>query len=368
MSGLDLDLRVRRGDTFRLRFATIVQPGRTVALLGPNGAGKSTVVSAIAGLIPIEAGHISLDKAILDDPVSDVFVPAEQRRIGVVFQDYLLFPHLSVAENVAFGLRSRGIGRDRALTAAGEWLTRLGLAGLAGRKPGGLSGGQAQRVALARALVTEPDLLLLDEPLSALDVTTRTEMRRALGEHLGEFRGPRLLITHDPTEAFLLADEVHIIEHGDITQSGTPEEIRLRPRTRYAADLAGANFILAEAHNGLVTAGDHILHLADPVPDGSLVLTIHPAAISIHKSHPEGSPRNTWQTTIDRVERLGRRTRLLTTSPLPLTVEVTTASIDELHLEIGSRIWVAIKATEIGVQTDGGVEPAIQSPVPESNR
>lgn len=349
--GLDLDVDVRRG-SFHLRVATTVAAGRTIALLGPNGAGKSTAVSAIAGLIPIDVGHITLDGTVLDDPRAGVFVPAEQRKVGVVFQDYLLFPHLSVLENVAFGLRTRGSGRDVAFTAARDWLTRLGLAGLEDRKPGELSGGQSQRVALARALVTGPDLLLLDEPLSALDVTTRTELRRALHEHLETFQGPRMLITHDPTEAFLLADEVHIIEQGEITQSGTPDEIRLRPQTPYAADLAGSNFIVAEARSDLVMVGDHVLHIADQVPDGPLVLTIHPTAVSVHKSHPEGSPRNTWETTIERVERLGARTRLLAGVPLPLMVEVTTASMDDLGLEVGSRIWVAIKATEIGVQID----------------
>jgi molybdate transport system ATP-binding protein len=368
MSGLELDVSVRRSDNFRLQIAATVPAGHTVALLGPNGAGKSTAVAAIAGLLPIDTGHIRLDGTSLDYPPDDVFVPADQRRIGVVFQDYLLFPHMSVLENVAFGLRSRGIGKDQALAAARDWLTRLGLSGLEDRKPDDLSGGQSQRVALARALVTEPDLLLLDEPLSALDVTTRTELRRALGEHLEEFQGPRMLITHDPTEAFLLADEVHIIEQGEVTQAGTPDEIRLRPRTPYAADLAGSNFILAKADSGLVTVGDHVLHLAEQMPDGPLVLTIHPAAISIYPSRPEGSPRNTWETTIGRVERLGGRTRLLTTAPLPLTVEVTTASFDDLRLETGSRIWVAIKATEIGVQSDRGIDSRIGSRVPESNR
>lgn len=356
--GLELETKVRRSETFCLDIAVSVPAGRTIALLGPNGAGKSTAVAAIAGLLPIDEGHIILDETVLDDPANDVFVPAEQRRIGVVFQDYLLFPHLSVIQNVAFGLRTRKVSRDEAFERSRTWIVRLGLTDLEQRKPGDLSGGQAQRVALARALVTEPDALLLDEPLSALDVTTRTEMRRVLAGHLAEFDGPRLLITHDPTEAFLLADEVHIVEHGVITQAGTPDEIRLRPQTQYAADLAGANFLVAAASGGVLKVGDHILHVADPPPDGPAVVTIHPTAVSIHTSQPEGSPRNTWATTIDRVERLGTRARLRTGPPLPLTAEVTEAARVDLALEEGSAVWVAIKATEIGVQDDRDREEA----------
>lgn len=348
--GLEVRARLRRSETFQLDIAVSVPAGHTVALLGPNGAGKSTAVAAIAGLLPIDEGVVSLGGTVLDDPANEVFVPAEERRIGVVFQNYLLFPHLSVIQNVAFGLRAKKVSRDEAFEQSRVWIGRLGLADLEQRKPGDLSGGQAQRVALARALVIEPTALLLDEPLSALDVTTRTEMRRVLGEHLANFGGPRLLITHDPTEAFLLADVVHIVEGGEITQAGSPDEIRLRPRTPYAADLAGSNFLIGAASGGILEVADHVLHVADEIPDGPVVVTIHPTAVSIHTRQPEGSPRNTWATTIDRVERLGTRTRLLTGQPLPLTVEVTEASRADLHLETGSDVWVAIKATEIGIQ------------------
>lgn len=351
-NGLEVRARIRRSETFQLDIDLTVSAGRTVALLGPNGSGKSTAVAAIAGLLPIDEGRLVLDGETLDDPAEDIFVPADRRHIGVVFQDYLLFPHLSVLENVSFGLRTRGTGRDEAHQRSRAWIDRLGLAGLESRRPGDLSGGQAQRVALARALVTEPAALLLDEPLSALDVTTRTEMRRVLDEHLAAFGGPRMLITHDPTEAFLLADEVHIVEHGEITQAGTPDEIRMRPRTPYAADLAGSNFLVASASGGILKVADHVLHVAEELPDGPVVVTIHPTAVSIYTTRPEGSPRNTWLTTLDRVERLGTRARLRTGLPLPLTVEVTEAARSDLALQAGSQVWVAVKATEIGVQKD----------------
>jgi molybdate transport system ATP-binding protein len=341
-----------RGVSFRLDLDLVIPPGRTVALLGPNGAGKSTAVSALAGLLPIDTGRIILAGVLLDDPASGVFVPPESRRVGVVFQEYLLFPHLNIVENVAFGLRSRGVPKAEALTRGGDWLRRLDVSEFEKRKPGELSGGQAQRVALARALVTEPDLLLLDEPLSALDVTTRVELRRVLDRHLDEFEGPRLVITHDPAEAFLLADEVHVIEGGSVTQSGAPDDIRLRPRTAYAADLAGSNLLFGEAANGVVDIGAHQLHIPEHDVVGDVLLTIRPSAVSVHRSQPEGSPRNSWEPRDEIMERLGERTRLRTGSPLPLTIEITSEATADLGLDEGDPIWVAVKATEIGVESE----------------
>jgi len=352
VTGAPLRARVviNRSDDFSVDVDISIQPGVTAALLGPNGAGKSTTVSAIAGLLPVDAGRIELGLETLDDPSTATFVPPELRRIGVVFQDYLLFPHLTVLENIAFGLRSRGVRRGQAAESARDWMKRLGIEGLERRLPGELSGGQAQRVALARALVVEPDLLLLDEPLSALDVTTRVELRRALAEHLVDFGGPKLLITHDPTEAFLLADVVYVIEGGVITQSGTADEIRLRPKTRYAADLAGSNLISGQAEDGHVDVGMFSLSIADHDVSGSVLLTIHPTAVSLHRTRPDGSQRNSWRTSVKVVERLGDRVRLQTGGPVPLTVEVTREAMDVLSLRPGVETWVAVKATEIGVE------------------
>ncbi|HEY7824304.1 MAG TPA: ATP-binding cassette domain-containing protein [Acidimicrobiia bacterium] len=352
MSGLEARMVVARSGSFRLDIDLSIGPGETAALLGPNGAGKSTAVQALAGLLPLEEGRIVLDGRVLDDPGARVFVAPEEREIGVVFQDYLLFPHLSVLENIAFGLRSRKQQRDRALARAGSWLESLGLPGMASRRPGDLSGGQAQRVALGRALATEPRLLLLDEPLAALDVTTRVELRRVLADHLDAFSGPRLLITHDPTEAFLLADRIHVVEDGRITQVGTADDIRIHPRTRYAADLAGSNLVQGTADDGVVEINGHRLHIADHDITGPVVMTVHPTAISVHQSRPEGSQRNVWPTRVDRLETMGDRVRLLTATPLPLTVEVTAGAAEALGLSEGADIWLAIKATEIRVEGD----------------
>jgi len=351
-AGLEARLVVGRGESFRLDLSLSIPPGTTAALLGPNGSGKSTAVAALAGLLPLEEGRISLGGSVLDEPGKDLFVPPEARKVGVVFQDYLLFPHLDVLENIAFGLRSRRAGKEIALARAAEWVERLGLHGLAHRRPGDLSGGQAQRVALARALVTEPDLLLLDEPLSALDVTTRVQFRRTLAEHLEGFAGPRMLITHDPTEAFLLADEIHVIEHGTLTQVGPSDDIRLRPQTPYVADLAGSNLVAGTANDGIIDTLGHFLHIADHTIKGSVLATIRPSAISLHRREPDGSPRNAWKTTIDLVEHLGDRTRLRTGGPLPLTAEITEEATRALDLVEGVAVWVSIKATEITVEPD----------------
>jgi molybdate transport system ATP-binding protein len=352
VTGADLDARVviRRSASFVVDLDLSIPAGTTAALLGPNGAGKSSVVAAIAGLQPIDAGRISLGGSVVDDPAGRVFVPPEERRVGVVFQDYLLFPHLTALDNVAFGLRSRGVSRDEARTRARDRMSRLGLGRLGDRRPADLSGGEAQRVALARALVTEPVALLLDEPLAALDVTTRTELRHVLAEMLDAFDGVRLFITHDPTEAFLLASEVHIIEGGSVTQSGTADDIRLHPRTQYAADLAGSNLIVGVAEFGVVRVGGVTLHLADASVVGPVLITVRPTSITLHRRRPEGSQRNSWSTTVERVERLESRVRVRTGGPLPLTVEVTEGARSELDLESGSPVWIAFKATELVVQ------------------
>jgi len=230
------DIRTRRGD-FALDVSLRVQPGEVLALLGPNGAGKSTTIGCISGIVPLDSGRISVGDSVLDEVAADVVVPIEARRVGLVFQDYRLFPHLSVLENVAFGQRSRGVARAKARATALEWLDRLGIAAFAGVRPGSLSGGQSQRVALARALAMEPDVLLLDEPLAALDVEVRADVRAELVDHLALFSGATIVVTHDLADAEALADRVAVIEGGRVSQLATVGQLRSNPATPWVSSL-----------------------------------------------------------------------------------------------------------------------------------
>ena len=347
-AGLEARVVVER-DGFVLDVSLSIPPGHTLAVLGPNGAGKTTLVEALAGLAPLDRGFVRLDERILDDPDGRVFVAPSDRRIGLVFQDGMLFPHLGALENIAFGLRARGVPRSEARRRAAGWLDAVGLADLAQRRPGKLSGGQAQRVALARALVTDPAMLLLDEPFSALDITSRAGLRQLLRDHLSGYSGPRLLITHDPTEAFLLADQLVIMEDGSVVQAGSADEIRLRPASRYAADLAGVNLLVGTSSGRVMTVQGHRLLVAERV-EGRVIATIHPRAISIHLDRPGGSPRNSWQTRIHHIDHDADRVRVQTGAPLPVTAEVTPDALSALNLSAGSSIWVSIKATEIHVE------------------
>jgi molybdate transport system ATP-binding protein len=240
--GLQAEIVVER-ESFELRVELEVAAGRTLALLGPNGAGKSTVLRAISGLVRLSAGRISVAGTVLDDAGRGSFLPPEHRRVALVPQDYLLFPHLTVLENVAFGLRATGIGRDRARARAADWLDRVGLTASAAAKPVELSGGQAQRVALARALVLEPRLLLLDEPLAALDAEIRSQLRSDLAAHLRDFGGCAIVVTHDPLDALVLGDQLVVLEGGRAVQRGTPAEVAGTPATGYVAQLMGLNLI-----------------------------------------------------------------------------------------------------------------------------
>ena len=342
----DIDLRL---GNLHLGIGLDVAEGEVVALVGPNGAGKTTALRAIAGLQPIDAGRITLDGHTLDDPAAGVLVPPHQRPIGVVFQDYLLFPRLTALDNVAFGLRARGRPKSEARAVAARWLGRVGLADHAHAKPRTLSGGQAQRVALARALATEPRLLLLDEPLAALDAQRRIEVRTDLRNHLDTFTGARLLITHDPIDAVVLADRLVILEAGRVTQTGTTADVVARPRSRYVADLVGINLLHATRtgpHTARLDTGAE-LTTADPLPGADVAVAVRPQAVALHRHRPDGSPRNTWQGTITAIEGDRDRVRVRLDGPVPLTAEVTPGAVADLQLRPGDATWASIKAVDL---------------------
>ena len=354
---LQADLRVRRGDGFLLDASLRVPAGRTVALLGPNGAGKSTVVAALAGLEPIEGGRILLDGVALEDPAAGVRVSAQDRPVGVVFQDLLLFPHLPALENAAFPLRARGLARAEARARAQSLLDRLGVGHRARARPAELSGGEAQRVALARALVHRPRLLLLDEPLSALDVRARAEIRTLVRTTLAGFDGFRVMVTHDPVEAMTMADELVLLEDGRVTQSGTPEDIRTAPRTHYAAELVGLNLfagrlVRLEEGAGRIETPDGDVVIAWP-QDGDetegVLAILRPSDVSLYRSRPEGSARNVLHGRVTSVAIEADRARVRVASSPPLVAEVTPGSVTRLGLIEGADVWASFKAVEVSV-------------------
>ena len=328
---------------FALDVEMTVFASETVAVLGPNGAGKTTLLRALAGLLPIH-GHVELDGTVFDDSATGVHLATEHRHVGLVFQDHVLFPHMTVHENVAFGL-----GRDGTRVAL-DWLSRAGLADKAQAMPRELSGGQAQRVALLRTMATEPRLLLLDEPLSALDVTVRAEVRRELARQLATYHGIRILVTHDPLEAIALADRLVVLEHGRIVQSGTPADVTARPRSRFVADLAGVNLLRGRGKGDHVELAATGAALAAPdAGDGDVFAVIHPRAVALYLTKPDGTPRNVWRGRTEDLDLQGERVRVRVSGPVPLVAEVTPSAVHDLHLTAGDDVWVAVKATEVSV-------------------
>jgi molybdate transport system ATP-binding protein len=331
---------VERRDAFVLDIGLRSAPGETVALLGPNGAGKTTALRALAGLAPLTGGHLRL----AGDDLSRV--PPERRPVGVVFQDYLLFPHLSARDNVAFGPRRHGMDRRAAHAVADRWLERVGLAGHGRRKPRNLSGGQAQRVALARALAVDPVLLLLDEPLAALDARTRLETRAELRRHLAAHPGATLLVTHDPLDALVLADRLVIVEQGRVVQEGDAAAVTARPRTDYVARLVGLNLYRGHGDGHVVALPGGLALTSTDTVHGDAFVAFPPAAVALHAHQPDGSPRNTWPAVLADVQHHGDNLRVRLDGPVSVAADITPAAAAHLDLSPGRELWVAVKATE----------------------
>lgn len=340
-------------NNFQLAVDMTLAHGEALAVLGPNGSGKSTLLNAIAGLQPIDDGVISIDGSIVDDADRSTFLMPEQRRVGVMFQKSELFDNLSVLENVAFGPRARGTKRTVARATASEWIARFGLEPLAQRRPASLSGGQMQRVALARALATNPRVLLLDEPTSALDVRAKAEIRRDLLRIRGERTVTTLFVTHDPLDAFALADRVIVLEAGRIVQSGPLDQVASHPQSRHIADMVGLSLVRGEVRDGELTTTTGA-RLVVPVDSsaGPSVASIRPAAVSLHRSQPEGSARNAWMMSVIDLDRHPERVRARLDGPIPLLAEITPAGAAALSLSIGDTVWVSVKASEVAVSPD----------------
>ncbi len=325
-------------------------PGETVAILGPNGAGKSTLLSLIAGLLRPDAGRAVLDGKVLFDvgPRSSDWRPPHRRGTALLAQEALLFPHLSVVDNVAFGPRSAGNSRKSSRDAALHWLGEVGAVELAERRPAELSGGQAQRVAVARALAADPELLLLDEPMAALDVHAAPMLRSLFKRVLAGRRA--LIITHGVVDALTLADRVVVLEEGRIAEVGPTRQVLEQPRSHFAAGLAGLNL-----HTGVVVSdglrgadGLHVAGLLDPeaVPGQAGVAVFPPSAVSIFLEAPHGSPRNVFPAVIHHLEPHGDQIRVRAGG---FMADVTPAAVADLALEPGLRAFFVVKSASVAI-------------------
>ncbi len=357
--GLSVDVSVGRAQ-FAVAAAFEVPAGETVAVLGPNGAGKSTLLAMLAGLLTPDAGRILLAGRELTRSVNGrtLVVPPEQRRVGLMGQDPLLFPHLSAVDNVAFGPRSQGRSRAASRLAAEEWLERMGLSAMGSRRPGQLSGGQRQRVALARALAAEPLLLLLDEPLGALDAETVPDIRQVLRTHLRDSGTTSILVTHDVVDAAVLADRLIVLDRGRVVDDGTTSAVLSTPRSSFGATLAGLNLIVGTVVDDAPSAAGAMVRTADGLLlSGVAVTALHrgesaaavfrPSAVSVFSAAPGGSPRNSWNTTIASLEPGSAAVRLRTGGEPAVAVDVTPAAVAELGLMPGAQVVLSVKATEV---------------------
>jgi len=329
-----------------------VGDGEVVALLGPNGAGKSTALGVVAGLVRPRTGLVTLGERRLVDVAQGrtrTWVPPHDRHVALLSQDPLLFPHLTVEQNVAFGPRSRGLSRTEALEAASRWLDEVDAGHLAARRPSDISGGQAQRVAVARALAAEPEVLLLDEPMAALDVAVAPALRQMLTRVL---RGRNaLVVTHDPLDALLLAQRVVVIENGRVVEEGPSQHVLTRPRSGFAARIAGLNMLTGHWHDGHMLTDDGFDLQGPPVEvapaTGEPVAAVfRPTSVAVFAHPPGGSIRNVLPVTVSDLEPRGDRVRVHAGT---LTAEVTVQAAAELNLVAGDQVHFAVKATDVVV-------------------
>lgn len=331
-----------------------LDPGDRLAVLGPNGAGKSTLLALLAGTLRPDRGRAVLDDTVVFDMVGHRgrWRPPHARRVALLAQDPLLFPHLTARENVAFGPRSAGLSRSSARQRADHWLAAVAAAELAERRPGELSGGQAQRVAIARAVAADPRLLLLDEPLAALDVTVAPLLRRVLRDVLVD--RSVLLVTHDLLDAVLLSNRILVLDGGQVVEQGPTADVLRHPTSAFTARLAGLNLVAGTAgdgglqprHGGPAIGGTARIPLA---PGEAATAVFSPNAVSVFLSPPHGSPRNVFAVTVSELEPRGDqvRVRALTPAGDTLSADVTPAAVGELDLYPGGRVFFTVKATSV---------------------
>lgn len=341
-----------------------VESGTCLALVGPTGCGKTTTLRLVAGLETADVGVITMNGETLVSVEQGVFVPAQRRQVGMVFQDYALFPHLTVLQNAMYGARARGRSKAQARQAALDALKLVQLEGFCDQHPDRLSGGQQQRVALARALASGARALLMDEPMSALDASTRRVVRGELRQLLQRMNLQTIIVTHDVVDALTLGDMLCVMNRGRIIQQGDRQELLSHPRDPFVAEFLGVNLLSGIAEptaDGLcrVRCNGATFACAEPI-SGRVLLTCNPWDIALSPVRPQGSALNVLRGRVKEISRLGGRTRVTIENGVCLTAEITHASESRLGLTIGSHVFASFKASAVTVYpaTGSGGDPA----------
>jgi molybdate transport system ATP-binding protein len=336
---------------FPLQVEFDLEDGQCLALVGPTGCGKTTTLRILCGLADPDRGRVVMDGVPLLDVASGVSLPPQQRRMGVMFQDYALFPHLTVLGNVMYGARARGLPRRAAEVAAREALRCAHLEEVEGVRPGQLSGGQQQRTALARALASGARALLMDEPMSALDPLTRRQVRAEVLQLIHELGLQTIIVTHDVADALTLGDKIGVMQEGRLVQCGTRRELLAQPRTPFVAEFLGVNLLQGHAQPGpdglrAVQCGEHTFYTVEE-EDGEVLVTCHPWEVTLSLQAPDDSSLNCFQGRVASVAHLGGRTRVTVENGITLVAEITHLSEDRLHLRPGDPVFASFKASAL---------------------
>ncbi|GAA2551948.1 sulfate/molybdate ABC transporter ATP-binding protein [Pseudonocardia hydrocarbonoxydans] len=348
-----------RRPAFTLDVSISAAPGEVLAVLGPNGAGKSTLLGVLSGLLRPDEGLVRVGEHVVTDTAAGVHVPPHRRGVGLLAQQALLFPHLTARDNIAFGPRAAGVGRREARARAEELLTGVDAAALGDRRPAQMSGGQQQRVALARALAPEPALLLLDEPLAALDVDATPAMRALLRRVVRDGKQTAVLVTHSALDALVLADRVVVLTGGRVVEDGGTRDVLARPRSAFTARIAGLDLVPGVCDVGGLRTPDGLLvsGLTDGVDVGDTAVAVFPpSAVAVYATRPDGSPRNVLPVRLAAIEPRGDVVRLRAAAPPGgpawvdgLAADVTPAAVADLGVEPGAELWFVVKATEVAI-------------------
>jgi len=339
---------------FPLEIGFEVKPAETLVIIGPSGCGKTTTLNLIAGLMDPDDGRVALGDRVLLDCPSGARVPTEQRCIGYVFQDFALFPHMTVSENVAYGLRARRRPQAEIPKKVDEVLGLLGIRHLRERRPEALSGGERQRVALARAIACDAEILLLDEPLGSLDAQTRNQVRGELQRMLRVIGRIAIMVTHDYIDALTFGDRICVMDRGRVLQMGPRDQLLHHPKSRFVADLTGVNFfegtISSGSEAGLVEVwvGESCLHVAHERRDmGGVLVAFFPSEVTISRERPSGSARNVFQSQIKEIIHLGDKVRLSLNGAMPMCAEISADARREMSIGEGDTVYASLKATAI---------------------